>query len=628
MASYKNQSMLLRATKFWLALVFYVVSNLFSIANAGPIEIKSKFDDAITLGSHYQLVIDPDHAITINDILAPHSTVEFQPLTDGKFNLGYRPQIHWFKVEIINMTAEDLHRLLEFHFPLLDELTIYIINTASKRIISQFNAGDMQTFNSRAYIHQNFVFPLTLTAHSNLSLYFQIYSEGSMTSGATLWSPAKFMEQSHIEYFYMNLYLGLLIGLLFYNFLLYLSIRETSFLYYSLFSGSMLLAVGSFNGLWFQLLWPGSPHWHQLSSPVFFSLAGIFAALFSRAFLQTYSDATKLDKTFCFVAITFGFTLVASPFVSLLYIAPLISIGAIALAATSITAGTLLSLRGNRSAQIYLLSWVIFMLGTALFSARNIGWVPSNTFTHYGIIFGSALEMILLSFALAQRINFHKEESRKSKQQAFQTHSRLIEVLRESEDKLSQRVKNRTEALVLANKKLREQEEFLKKLAHHDPLTGLANRMLITEQIDLALTRCKREKSKLAVLFLDLDGFKAINDKFGHKAGDDLLIATADNLRHILRDSDVIGRLGGDEFIILLESSTDEIDTDQIISKIKKTISQPVMSSDITMRVNVSIGSALYPDDGHSADELISASDAAMYVDKGYRLKTNSVKTQ
>ena len=116
MASYKNQSKLLRAAKFWLALIFYVVSNLFSIANADPIEIKSKFDDAITLGSHYQLVIDPDHTITINDILAPHSTVEFQPLTDGRFNLGYRPQTHWFKVEIINMTTEDLQRLLEFHF--------------------------------------------------------------------------------------------------------------------------------------------------------------------------------------------------------------------------------------------------------------------------------------------------------------------------------------------------------------------------------------------------------------------------------------------------------------------------------------------------------------------------------
>jgi len=610
------------------AISILLVTTLFSNAFAEPVVLDSQNTQPIELGPHYQLYVDRQHVLTIEDILSPNNVIEFSPLIDGKFNLGYRPETHWFKASINNSSPHELKQLLEFNFPLLDDIGVYIVNATSKRILSRYDGGDTRPFSRRVYQHPNFVFPLTLPGRTKFDFYFRIKSKGSMTAGATLWQPDIFPEQNRLEYFYISLYIGLLIGLMAYNLLLFLSLKEISYLYYVLFSGSMLFAIGSFNGIWFELLWPTLPLWHNLSVPISFGLTGLFAALFSKSFLQTISNAPSLNHAFSFIALAFALTVIASPFISLLYMAPIISMCAIALALTSILSGLFLSIKGDKFAFIYLIAWILFMIGTAVFSARNVGWLPDTLWTRYGIVFGSALEMILLSFALAQRINYLSQESHDSRQETFKAKNYLIEVLKNSERELLHRVKKRTEALENANQKLLIQEDELKKLAHYDPLTGLANRTLITEQLSLLLTRCKREKIKLAVLFLDLDGFKAINDKYGHQIGDDLLVSIAKKLRKILRDSDVIGRLGGDEFIVLVETGNGELDPSQVAGKIKQSLSNRVLIDGYSVQVGVSIGIAIYPDDGESLDTLISVSDAKMYTDKSDRKKALLAKSQ
>jgi len=606
----------------------FALISLFANAFAEPIILDSHNPKPIELGPHYRLYVDKQDAFTIEDILSPKNAIEFSPLVDGRFNLGYRPETHWFKVSLNNSSPNELKQLLEFNFPLLDDIGVYIINATSKRIISRYDGGDTRPFTRRVYQHPNFIFPLTLPAQTKLDFYFRIKSKGSMTAGATLWQPEIFPEQNRLEYFYISLYIGLLIGLMAYNLLLFFSLQEISYFYYVLFSGSMLFAIGSFNGLWFELLWPTLPLWHNLSVPISFGLTGLFAALFSKSFLQTASNAPTLNHIFSFIALAFALTVIASPFVSLIYIAPIISICAIALAITSFLSGLILSAKGDKFARIYLIAWILFMIGTIAFSARNIGWLPNTVWTRYGIVFGSALEMILLSFALAQRINYLSQESHNSRQETFKAKNNLIQVLKNSELELLYRVKKRTEALENANQKLLVQEDELKKLAHYDPLTGLANRTLVTEQLSLLLTRCKREKIKLAVLFLDLDGFKAINDKYGHQIGDKLLVTISKRLRKILRDSDVIGRLGGDEFIVLVETGDGALKPEQVVTKIKKSLSKRVSIDGYSVQVGVSVGIAVYPNDGESLDTLISVSDTNMYADKSERKKALLTKSQ
>jgi diguanylate cyclase (GGDEF)-like protein/PAS domain S-box-containing protein len=161
----------------------------------------------------------------------------------------------------------------------------------------------------------------------------------------------------------------------------------------------------------------------------------------------------------------------------------------------------------------------------------------------------------------------------------------------------------------------KESQERLEFLAHHDALTNLPNRLLFGDRLSHALARAERDGSKLAVLFLDLDRFKNVNDSLGHAAGDRLLQEAAARLGAVLRKEDTVARLGGDEFAILLESIEEETVTN-FAERINAVIAQPFELDRHTFFIGVTIGISLYPRDGNTATELTSNADAAMYQAK------------
>ena len=165
-------------------------------------------------------------------------------------------------------------------------------------------------------------------------------------------------------------------------------------------------------------------------------------------------------------------------------------------------------------------------------------------------------------------------------------------------------------------KNLHAQREALDHLASHDTLTGMPNRRLFLERLDLALARAKRQKTRFALFFIDLDGFKEINDSHGHEAGDRVLQTVAERLGMIVRETDIAARLGGDEFVVLVEDSGDEAAIAQIRDKLKTSLSRPVPYRDIALQSGGSIGIACYPQDGDTTAALISAADSAMYRHK------------
>lgn len=572
--------------KIGLSVVIGLLISLFSTAFASPVIIKSNDASPLELGPHYQLFIDSEHSTTINDILSPSPDIKFSSLPNGKFNLGYRSETHWFKLNVVNNESHAIKQILEFNYPLLDELSVYIVRDSNKQLLAQYDTGDLIPFTDRDYQHPNFIFPVTLPAQTNLTFYFRIFSKGSMTADATLWQPDAFQEKSRLEYFYLALYLGLLIGLLSYNFLLYISLREVSYLYYVLFVSSLFFAMGSYSGLWFERLWPSSPYWHNISSPIAFSLVGTFAILFSKSFLQTRSTIPQLDKALSFIMIAFLIMIITSSVIPLSYSAPALSILAVILAVVIIALGAVLSLRGNRTAIIYLVSWLFFIFGALALTARNFGLIPNTIFSQYAIFIGSAIEILLLSFALAQRIN---------------------------------QVQKHSQYLISANSELKDQESSLKQLAHYDALTGLSNRTLIMEKFSLLLANGKRNSTQVAILFLDLDGFKPINDRYGHNIGDDVLVIMADRLRSLLRNSDVIGRIGGDEFIVLVDEGDGDFNPQEVANKIKSIIAEPISIMGDNLHLGVSIGAASYPNNGKDLASLVSFADTAMYIDKAYR---------
>jgi diguanylate cyclase (GGDEF)-like protein/PAS domain S-box-containing protein len=162
-------------------------------------------------------------------------------------------------------------------------------------------------------------------------------------------------------------------------------------------------------------------------------------------------------------------------------------------------------------------------------------------------------------------------------------------------------------------------EEHVRHLAHHDPLTGLPNRILFMERVGHAIAHAHRAKRVTAVMFLDLDRFKIINDTLGHTLGDQLLQVVSKRLVSCVREDDTVARLGGDEFTIVLEDVADAGDIGSVAEKIIRMLSQPMTLEGHEIFVTTSIGIAIYPDDGDTADTLIKHADAAMYraKDKG-----------
>ena len=198
-------------------------------------------------------------------------------------------------------------------------------------------------------------------------------------------------------------------------------------------------------------------------------------------------------------------------------------------------------------------------------------------------------------------------------------HAREQELQR-TQDELEMRVHERTKDLASANKKL----TFL---ALHDPLTGLANRSLLMDRLEQGILRAQRENSSLAILVMDLDHFKEINDTLGHNIGDQLLVDVAQRLKSALRDTDTIARLGGDEFAMILQG--DNLEQASIVAgNLLKTLDRPFYVDNNKLSVSGSLGIAMCPEDGEDSSILLQKADVAMYVAKRNNLGFSSYDPQ
>ncbi len=176
-------------------------------------------------------------------------------------------------------------------------------------------------------------------------------------------------------------------------------------------------------------------------------------------------------------------------------------------------------------------------------------------------------------------------------------------------------------------------EELIKNMAYEDSLTGLPNRRLFDDRFHIACSGADRNNSRLAILVMDLDGFKDINDSYGHQVGDQVLIEVGRRLRRSIRGNDTVARLGGDEFIILLSDIKTEEDADKITRKIQRFFRDYFLIGGHKIKISLSIGTSIYPDDGRELEDLIKKSDKAMYWVKnhgrdGYRLYGETGKVQ
>lgn len=171
-------------------------------------------------------------------------------------------------------------------------------------------------------------------------------------------------------------------------------------------------------------------------------------------------------------------------------------------------------------------------------------------------------------------------------------------------------------ALLAANRELERANSVLEHIAHYDALTHLPNRVLLADRLRQAMAHTQRREQIMAVAFLDLDGFKAVNDQYGHAVGDKLLINLAQQMKSSLREGDTLARIGGDEFVVVLTDLHHTSDCEQLLKRLLLAAATPVQLDDLLLEVSASIGVTLYPQDGSDADQLLRHADQAMYIAK------------
>jgi len=182
-------------------------------------------------------------------------------------------------------------------------------------------------------------------------------------------------------------------------------------------------------------------------------------------------------------------------------------------------------------------------------------------------------------------------------------------IVRRQVENLEQVVTARTEGLESANKQLRH-------LATHDALTGLPNRVLMDDRISQSIVLAERQGQSFAVILLDLDRFKLVNDSLGHRAGDELLKEVAQRLKGVVRDLDTVARLGGDEFVLIVAPGPEREAAQQVAKRVIEVLQESVRIAGVKIHTSPSIGIAFYPDDGSTIEALLANADAAMYFAK------------
>ena len=194
------------------------------------------------------------------------------------------------------------------------------------------------------------------------------------------------------------------------------------------------------------------------------------------------------------------------------------------------------------------------------------------------------------------------------------------EKIADNQRALEETVERRTKELADINEVLVDEinerhriENNLKHMAHHDALTNLPNRLLLDARLNHAIDRAKRENLQVAVMFIDLDHFKTVNDSLGHDVGDKLLISVSNRLTNCVREDDTVARLGGDEFIIIIEQVHDIGNLDLLLKKIMNVTSETISIDEHEISISASIGISIYPDDGNNTEQLMRNADSAMY---------------
>ncbi|MFW9080655.1 7TM diverse intracellular signaling domain-containing protein [Pseudomonas sp. P2757] len=427
-----------------------------------------EFTQSLPLGRSLQVFEDASGTASIADVRAQAAAGNFNAHDKATLNAGYSRSAFWLKIDLHYRPSNPAAQrtwLLELAYPPLDHLDLYLPDANGEfRLIRQ--TGDALPFASREIRQNNYLFDLTFKPDQLQTVYLRLSSEGSIQAPVTLWSSTAYLEDQPVRLYVLGIIYGVLLGMLVYNLFIYLSVRDTSYLYYIFYIGSFGLYQLSVNGAAVEYFWPDNPWWANAATPFFIGCAGLFGSQFARSFLQTKIYSPWLDRVLialiAFGALVVGLSLMTSYALALRLATTL----ALTFTVVIFAAGILAWWRGLRVARYFIIAWSAFLLGGVVNTMMVLGLLPNVFLTMYASQIGSAIEVALLSLALADRINAMREQQAQTLFDAGQK----LEVLNQQ--------------LAHSNKL---KDEFLATLTHElrTPMNGVIGSLELMQTVEM-----------------------------------------------------------------------------------------------------------------------------------------------
>ncbi len=518
---------------------------------------------------------DPGGTLTLADVRRADLAGQFASAPKA-IARGNGTEAHWFRLQLdqptglgdwVVATQTTALKDVQFYGPFK-----HPTDWSAQALAPPVHTGLSQPFATRPLSSERYVMRLQLIEPGSYTVYVRLVSQTAPILGLSVWDTAQYLHWRQDKRLFDGMCYGILLALLIYNLVLAVTFRDATYGHYVGQCTFALLTLASFNGHSAHYLWGQWPWWQELGNVILPALWIMASMLFARSFLEAHT-LRWLDRTLWVAVGLAGVSVVLSLSGQLLAAQALME--AIAIGGTLLaTAGAGVLIRqGSAPARWYLAGQMALFASTLGMVLVNWEVIHAPFLLANGLQIGVSAEMVVFALALSTRI------------QQMRTHQITLQL----------------------------QSEHLAQAAATDPLTGLANR----NGLALGGERLLATGGACAVMLLDLDKFKPINDALGHDAGDAVLRAVAQRLQAQMRTQDLVARLGGDEFVILLAGQLPDAQLTAMAERLCACVQEPVHFEGHALAVTISIGIARGPQDGGDLTELIHHADQAMYRAKG-----------
>ena len=575
---------------------------------------------SVDIGANMAYLLDDSRQLQLEQAMAEGQP--WMPVARTIPNFGFTNHAYWFRLVLENQTAKPMARVLELPRPFLDDVRLF--HLLEGRMVNRYALGDEQPYAQRAVQHQNFVMPLNLEPGRNL-VVLRIASSGTVEAPLRLWQPAAFHEASARGHLMSGAVFGMLVVMIVYNLFVYLSTRDRSYLHYIFFVASYLVFWGTLNGYAFAYVWPEAIRWNSVAVPVAIASACLSASLFAVSFLKLERFSPTAHRVMMGMAWTSAGLILSAFVLPYSWVIGVTSGFILVVSVAALSIGYWRWWLGARFARFYCLSWTAVFVGVSVLTISKFGWLPSNFLVDNASQIGILMLVLLLSLTLADRINTDRG-LRIDAQSAALAHAKkarasqqaLLDATADANRSLEERVHERTTELNLTLDQLRLANEQLQRLSMTDSLTQVGNRAFFDQSLVTEHKRASRLKQPLALVLLDIDHFKAINDTYGHPAGDACLQALAQLMRQqVQRAGDLLARYGGEEFVVLLINSTlgDALELAEEFRSDIAALEVPFEGRTLRFTASFGVASAV-PDMLFTPSQFVGDADRALYEAK------------